>query len=287
MTTLFGEFIVERGLLPKEQVLEALIYQIASRSSVAEIVYDNALLGIDEQLKILAYQHYSGADYKSSGETLGFWTHEIECQTSILEAKKGPLPLGEVLVRLGFFNVNQMTLALQDFVDFKEDTRRTRLETERNQSKAFHRPEREVVQQLSSFVKESLAPKLKNMEINLRNLSSGTAEIDRDFVTLLEELKTIRALTSDFEGDGPSGVAERAIHAVQSLMGSKWDWEKISRVSAVLRLNDFLLQYLEVHCYYLLEFHTESLPHEDLNLEDIYSRLNRTIEELGRPSSET
>jgi hypothetical protein len=287
MTTLFGQFIVEKGLLPKEQVLEALIYQIASRSSLAEIVYDNALLGIDEQLKILAYQQYSGSDYKNSAETLGFWTPEIESQTLLLDAKKGPPPLGEVLVRLGFFSISQMTLALQEFVENREASRRTRLETDRAQSKTFNRPEWEIAEQLSSFVKDSLAPKLRKIQINLGKSSSGFTEIDRDLLALLEELKALRALTVDFEGNGPSDVAERAINAVRNLLGTKWDWEKISRVSMVLRLNDFLLQYLEIHSYYLLETHTESLPNEDVNLKDIYSRLNQTIEDLVRPSSET
>lgn len=286
MTTLFGEFILEKGLLPKEQVLEALVYQIATRSSLAEIIYDHGLLGTDEQLQILSYQQYSGSDYKSSAETLGFWSLDLESKILTFQSKKGNPPLGEVLVKLGFFDMKTMTAALGEFVDYRESSRRESnrrsvLEEGAPKPEPLKIPDHDQARQWIFFVEERLGPKLVKIDANLRSSSSTVPVLDSDLADLLAELRALRAFGEDFAGFIPSGLADRAIFAVEKVSKAAWDWDKISKISAVLKLSAFLLEYLQILSIFLREYPDDSIHLEDVNLKDVHSRLDQALEDLS------
>lgn len=115
MTKLFGEYLVEKGHLSKSKLLGALIDQIKTIPSVAEIVYENSLMDHEVMLQVLLYQHCHKIGFIEAAKQLSFWTTEIHDQLDkIIMQKK--VPLGEILVKSGTVSLDIIAEALDVFL---------------------------------------------------------------------------------------------------------------------------------------------------------------------------
>ena len=116
---LFGEFLVEKGLVSPEAVLSVLIEQIQGQPSVAQIVHQEKLLSESDQLRILRTQANTGWDYQQAAVSLSLWTPELASRV-VQASSRSKAPLGQIMVSRGIINFTELTKALDDYVGMYE-----------------------------------------------------------------------------------------------------------------------------------------------------------------------
>ncbi|MFQ5673600.1 MAG: hypothetical protein ACE5G9_10935 [Nitrospinales bacterium] len=112
---LFGEFLVQRGLVTEEEVLRAVDTQAQSRIPLGRLAVDNHFLAGGDLFRILSRQRKtSGKRFGEIAIELGLLTKEqaeklleIQGQTS----KK----IGDILVSQSALSQNSLNQALKDF----------------------------------------------------------------------------------------------------------------------------------------------------------------------------
>ena len=116
VATLFGDFLIQNNLVQADDILVSLIDQLRSVPSTAEVLYDYAIIPAADLLKILAYQQNHGLDFRASAVALGLWSTEVAQQVND-ELHKLRRPLGEILVEKGYLDLQQLTKALDAYVE--------------------------------------------------------------------------------------------------------------------------------------------------------------------------
>lgn len=117
LVKLFGEYLVEKGVVTAEQLVAALMEQLCSTPLVAEVVFAHKLLGVGDFLRTMAHQHRSGLNFQAAAESLDLWTPAIEAAVlgHIRAVRK---PLGEVLVEMEVLSLNDLTSSLDAYVEY-------------------------------------------------------------------------------------------------------------------------------------------------------------------------
>lgn len=277
MTILFGQFLIDKGILPKEQVLEALIYQIGSRWSLAQLIFENQLLTCEEQLKVLSYLRYGESDYQNSAEVLGIWNQELANQVKSIEKNRGRPPLGEVLIKLGFFDIREMTQALEIFLQYQDSIRSSEIDrSTKNPSQQTGATITEATK-IVEFIENRMLPGLQSAQVKLESSTCRRSVIDEVSSSLLAEIKTLRVMSDMHRIQKLLDLSEHIIELLEGFLHDEWKWEKYSKFSVVLKLIKFLYQYLQIVSYYLNECTLESFDDADKNLNDLELRLQDTI----------
>ncbi len=112
---LFGEYLVQKGLLNAPTVLGLLIDQIKSQPSVAQVIFDNSLLTEPQQLEALRVQSRTGWDYQQACVDLKFWNEEI-ASTIVQKSIQSRPALGQLIVSKGLMSFGDLTKILDEFV---------------------------------------------------------------------------------------------------------------------------------------------------------------------------
>ncbi len=116
---LFGEYLVQKGLLSAPTVLELLIDQIKSQPSVAQIILDHNLLTVPQQLEALRVQSRTGWDYQQACVDLNLWSEDI-ASTIVQKSHLSRQPLGQLIVSKGLMSFGELTKVLDEFVGMCE-----------------------------------------------------------------------------------------------------------------------------------------------------------------------
>ena len=112
---LFGEFLVEKNILTNEQLLGVLLDQIKSTPTIPELVIKNKLLPEDEILKIFRRQVVQRTPFTEAAKLEGLWTEELNQSVEKLTTLNR-MPLGQIVIKLGYATVDEMTKALDEFL---------------------------------------------------------------------------------------------------------------------------------------------------------------------------
>lgn len=117
----FGQYLVEKSLLSEETLVDALIEQLRSMPSLAEVVYDLKVFSTKQFLNVLALQAQTGMEFKKTAESIGLWTKEVdEKVTRALGDRR--IPLGQILVRTGKIGFEDITKALDEYLSSMESS---------------------------------------------------------------------------------------------------------------------------------------------------------------------
>ncbi len=125
---LFGEYLVEKKLVTTSQVVETLLFQIRQIPSTAEVIFDRELMSHYALFQIFTHQQQHGLDFRSSAVQLGLWTDSLTKQVNDYLQLVRP-PIGEILVKLGFVQLDSLTAALEDYLGTLTTTNLETVET--------------------------------------------------------------------------------------------------------------------------------------------------------------
>ncbi len=115
MSKYFGEFLVEKGVITKENLVDALIHQISTTPPTCQIVFENKILSSANLFDIFRYQQDHQVDFISASKALGLWGQEVQdkVNASLEELRK---PLGHILVGRGLIDLKKLTHMLDEFL---------------------------------------------------------------------------------------------------------------------------------------------------------------------------
>lgn len=112
---LFGEFLIEKGLINKEQLAEALVEQIRTMPSYVELVWRKKLIEVDNLFRVLKIQSEQGVGFREAMTALGLWNEELD-RVLQSEVRAARIPLGQILVQQQQLDLGAVTKALDDFL---------------------------------------------------------------------------------------------------------------------------------------------------------------------------
>lgn len=119
---LFGEYLVEKKLITDSILVSALIEQMKSLPTTAEIVLEKKLISVEQVLKIFRDQFVRKCSFVDSAKALNAWSSEISIAVEDHLATVR-VPLGQVLIQMGSVSLEQVTHALDDFLSEIETTK--------------------------------------------------------------------------------------------------------------------------------------------------------------------
>ncbi|MFM8315657.1 MAG: hypothetical protein ACKOA8_15355 [Deltaproteobacteria bacterium] len=112
---LFGQYLVEKGIVDESELVSALIQQIRQIPTVAEIVHEERLLTPSQILSVLAMQTRLEIDFVKACQNLGLWTPALEKKIADVSAEKR-IPLGQILVTSGKVSFQKIVNALDEYL---------------------------------------------------------------------------------------------------------------------------------------------------------------------------
>lgn len=203
---LFGDFLVERGLLQPEQLLEALVIQMEEMPPTASVVYRNNLLSHHQLLQVLGVQVREGVDFREACRRKDLWTGEL---TKALESQLSQVrqPIGQILHQKGWIDFKQLTDALDDFL---------------NESTVGLVPA-VAVESKSSEVSDSSSSATAGAALSFPELKEINQAVADDYLMLMgDELRdqTIQLIQSLQEGDELAEQSQKVFNTVHMIKGS-------------------------------------------------------------------
>lgn len=112
---LFGQYLIEKGIISEDDLLSALIEQIRALPSVVEIVYHSQLLSPKQMLSALELQTRENIDFLQSCRKMGVLNSQIEDKIAS-EVAKRKIPLGEILIKTEKVSFQKIVNALDDYL---------------------------------------------------------------------------------------------------------------------------------------------------------------------------
>ncbi len=111
----FGEYLVSKGIITEEILINAIFHQTRLIPTVAEIVFKKRLISPSQVLGALKIQHEKKIDFKTACQHLALWTDELERHV-YNEIKQNTMPLGQILISSGAIDLTTITKALDEFL---------------------------------------------------------------------------------------------------------------------------------------------------------------------------
>ncbi len=121
-TMLFGQYLLERGLITPAQLTAALEYQRTSNKVLGRLASEYGLLNEQQIRQILGYQLGRDDDFGSIALELGFLAHR-ELDRLLLLQQDRHVHVGEALVALGAFPEETLEQELKLFQDGRRPPR--------------------------------------------------------------------------------------------------------------------------------------------------------------------
>jgi hypothetical protein len=111
----FGEFLVEKGVITKENLVDALIEQIATTPPLCQVIYQKKILPLASVFDAFRFQQDHQVEFMQACKSMGLWTKEVQDKAyeSIDEMRK---PLGHILVSKGLIDLKKLTHMLDEFL---------------------------------------------------------------------------------------------------------------------------------------------------------------------------
>ena len=111
----FGEFLVEKGVITEENLVDALIEQIASTPPLCQVISQKKILPTNKVFEAFRFQQDHQVEFMQACKSIGVWTQEVQVKTSSFldEIRK---PLGHILVSKGLIDLKKLTNMLDEFL---------------------------------------------------------------------------------------------------------------------------------------------------------------------------
>ena len=111
---LFGQFLLENGLIDSDQLKQALDYQRAHKRVLGQLAVEKGLLDEKGVSHIIKLQRHEDKDFGKIALELGLMTRDT-LDELLSEQQRSHLRLGDVLVRLNLISEQELKKQLQEF----------------------------------------------------------------------------------------------------------------------------------------------------------------------------
>lgn len=111
---LFGEYLLESGLITEGQLLDAVFEQIKDLPTWAEVIRSRGWMSESDLLRIFATQAKCNLDFRVAAKQCDLWNDELD-QKVEAELQKIRSPIGHILIRKGLISLDRLSSALTNF----------------------------------------------------------------------------------------------------------------------------------------------------------------------------
>lgn len=114
MAQYFGDFLVEKGIVKQEQIVDALVLQVENQQPLAKMVWESKIWDAETLLRIFRYQHAHNVNFvravtENNLDNTGF--------QEVLKAHSSQRkPLGQILVEQNAIDLKTLALQLDEFL---------------------------------------------------------------------------------------------------------------------------------------------------------------------------
>lgn len=112
---LFGEFLLEKGLVDEEGIVGSLMEQVRRMPSYVELAWRLKLLGNSDVLRLLKAQATGRGGFFETLKELGLFTPAFQ-EALVAELGTVRVPLGQILVERGLISQEALTHALDEYL---------------------------------------------------------------------------------------------------------------------------------------------------------------------------
>jgi hypothetical protein len=115
MSKYFGEFLVEKGVISQENLVDALVDQIASTPPLCQVIVQKRILTTAKVFEAFRFQQDHQVEFMQACKSIGAWTQEVQDKTfsAIDDIRR---PLGHILVSKGLIDLKKLTNMLDEFL---------------------------------------------------------------------------------------------------------------------------------------------------------------------------
>lgn len=111
----FGEFLIEKGVITEEHLVEALVEQISTTPPVCQVVVDKKIIPAKKVFEAFRYQQENNVEFIQACKAIGAWTQEVQDRVfTVLDDMRRPL--GHILVKKGLIDLKKLTSMLDEFM---------------------------------------------------------------------------------------------------------------------------------------------------------------------------
>lgn len=116
---LLGEFLIQKGAIDVSSYIKAKLVQAERLSSLPQAIYTLRLLNDSQMLDVFNHQTRRHLDFKDSCKELNLWSEDFE--SALLRYFFNDLiPIGEILVELGYITDDQLQNLMEEYTEFSE-----------------------------------------------------------------------------------------------------------------------------------------------------------------------
>ena len=111
----FGEFLVEKGVITEENLVDALIEQLANTPPLCQVIHQKKILSSAKIFEAFRFQQDNQVEFMQACKAIGAWTQEVQDKAfnSLDDIRK---PLGHILVSKGLIDLKKLTNMLDEFL---------------------------------------------------------------------------------------------------------------------------------------------------------------------------
>jgi hypothetical protein len=111
----FGEFLVEKGVITEENLVDALIEQLANTPPLCQVIHQKKILSSAKIFEAFRFQQDNQVEFMQACKAIGAWTQEVQEKAfnSLDDIRK---PLGHILVSKGLIDLKKLTNMLDEFL---------------------------------------------------------------------------------------------------------------------------------------------------------------------------
>ncbi len=111
----FGEFLVEKGVISEENLVDALIEQLVNTPPLCQIIHQKNILTPHKIFEAFRFQQENQVEFMQACKAIGAWTQDVQDKVfvSLDEIRK---PLGHILVSKGLLDLKKLTNMLDEFL---------------------------------------------------------------------------------------------------------------------------------------------------------------------------
>ncbi|MFN8369131.1 MAG: hypothetical protein U0T83_00740 [Bacteriovoracaceae bacterium] len=118
----FGEFLLKTKLITKEQLLDALIYQLDYMPSLLSVLRENKLLNDEDILKLVNFQIEENIDLITAIKKLKLLDKD-KIDLLLFKQSDKRIPIGQILIMKGALTLNSLQFCLNSFMQLSKENK--------------------------------------------------------------------------------------------------------------------------------------------------------------------
>lgn len=115
----FGEYLVKKGIISSQDLVEAFLDQIMHLPPLPKLIYDQKLLSTDQIMQVFIAQQDENVDFATACKQLGFWDDDFNTKIEKIYDERR-VPFGQFLIQNGAIDIKLLIKTLDEFLSQAE-----------------------------------------------------------------------------------------------------------------------------------------------------------------------